>query len=564
MSVGRWLDKSLSVIAPSWALKRFESRQLLEMKLSLEAGRIDRTTKSRRAKPEAGDPTNLAEVQRARFNAWQLYRDNPRAKKIVRTILAQVIGHGMWPEPMAQSLTGNADESLRSKLKLEFKKFARFPMLERPGFGGLTWTGFQRLALREVVVSGEVLIRMRSVPSDLRKDSHRTGQMMLEVIESDRLAENESTLVQAQQDHYVFRGIEFDKHNRRKNYLIYDQNPHSPRSGKRPEIKPVPAHEIIHLYMQDRASQERGITLLAAVLLALRNIGDYEENELVASAVAACFSVLIKTQSPVGAQTLATPAGSTDTTDMDGNIISRLQPGLMARLGVGEDVVPVNPMRSSSQVEGFSNHLLRSLAAGLPGVKSSQVIGDYREASFASERSASNDSWAETADMQDWFATNLCQPIYERWIEMNPSMVDGRIGKDMMMLALAEWRGPTPKSINPTEDAQAATARQSNGTSSVIDENLSIGRDARETAKKNVEFIEYAKKIGVPELLIAKYFGLPALEKEEPVTPPGQGPQSKGGTKDSPNRSGNPPARNGTAPSKNGTKQNGVNRASSN
>lgn len=528
--IGSAFDHLCSLVSPKWGLSRAANRASYEQVRSYQAGKLDRTTKNWNAVREAADSTNLAEIQRSRYRAWDLYRNNHHVRKFIRMLTAQTVGMGLRPVSQATDQDGEAHVEFRKKAVEIFTEWEKHPCKERPGEGGMSFGEVQQLLLREIAISGESLIRKVVISETKSRIQGRFLRFCIELIDSDRLAED-STLrkAKAKVTDEVFRGIQFNARDERVAYWIHPRHPSDPRFwlGSSSPV-PVSAKELLHLYTVERIGQMRGVTWLAPMLLQVRDVGDAQYNELVAQATASCVTMAIKRSGAPGApsQFLAKPTDDA-ATDVNGNTISTLQPGMIIdlRANAGESIEGFNPSRASTETVNFMLHLLRGAAAALPGIKPSTATGDYANSSFSSERAAENDAWRETEQIQNWFATTACQPIWERVLDIAQmqGMFDGIVttseyNAQRSALIGAVWSGPVPRSINPMVDEQAAELAISNGTSSVQAEAASKGRNWRTVLDHQKEVEDYVKEIDL------KSFG----SVDAPAKPRGNSPSTAG------------------------------------
>lgn len=512
------LDRVIEAVAPVWGAKRHFAR--IALRASYEAGAPNQN-KPWTVNSEPGDSPALSEVRNARDRAWHLWRNNPYARKIVRALTAHICGCGMIPESMATGRDGKPNDAFRRASKELFRRWSLAPeMVGRPGRGGLTFGQVQAKACREFILGGEVLVRKRWIS---RAQQQRRGlpvPYLIELIEGERLAEDDyfgrPSLRPRENGSAMFRGIEFDPDTgERLFYHVYRVHPQSPLFTHTTEIVPIPADEIVHVYLPERTGQMRGVTWFTPGLLQLRDVSDYQQDELVAAAVSACVTMVIKTMAGTGGLGgLNTPTGGSST-NSNGDRFTRLAPGIVPRLQPGEDIVPFNPGRPNSTASDFINHLLRGEAGAFPGLKSSTLTGDYRNSSFSSERSADNDTWPETEQIQEWFADNFCQPIWDQLIEVGvqSNWFDkrqislGQYRDDPFRFNACLWNGPVAKSINPNDDAQADEKEIAIGVGSIQSKAAARGYNWRQILDDLVEYIEYGESIGLErEQLIAMFF----------------------------------------------------------
>jgi capsid protein len=206
----------------------------------------------------------------------------------------------------------------------------------------------------------------------------------------------------------------------------------------------------------------------------MRDLADYEYNELQAAAMSAC--VVLGYRRSSGQTQFGLDADSDwSLTDTNGNPITNIAPGMFLDLGKTGELQSFNPQRPNASLPEFSQHLVREIAGSSPGIKPTSLTGDYRNSSFSSERSSENDTWPELEGLQDWMAWSFCQPIYEEVITAAVAEgyfdgVEGFTPEDFnerrAEYLLTDWQGPVGRSINPKDDAEAGIRRMKSLTSS--------------------------------------------------------------------------------------------------
>ena len=402
-----------------------------------------------------------------------------------------------------------------------------FDFRGQPGCGGLDLCEMQKAALRSAILSGETLYAVRPIS---QKEQMRRGlpvPLVLQLIHPERLDENMTSAGGGATR--IYRGIEIDEEGQRVAYWILPQHPSDPLqtiSGL--ESKRIPAERIGHLFCADDIDQLRGVSWFAPALMQLKDTGDYQYNELMASAVSACVALHYTPSHPGATIGLPETSGDdTDLTDSAGNPLTKLQPGMIIR---GGSVNMLNPSRPNANAEPWINHLLRGTAASFPGTKSSTVTGDYRASSFSSERSADNDVWPEIEGLQNWFASGYCQPIYEQVIDaavaygyFDGVVTPAEYTERRREFLCTSWQGPVARSINPVDDANAAKLRVEAGISTPQIECAKIGVDWQDVLRSIAEYGEFAETLDVEEEYVNNVLGVTtenALDQPEmPETP---------------------------------------------
>lgn len=505
------IDRLVEYISPESALRRKAAREILR---SYDGGKLDRRTQAWNVQAEPGDTHNYAEVSRLRARSWDLYRNNHHARKLVNTIISQVIGRGITPESQATNPDGTPDEEFRAQANQVWRDWTWYADASgAPGRGGQVFAGLCHTALRETILSGETLVEFVHLTKRAQNRRQSPIPLSLNVIQAERLAETEFgfSTSKATPGNRIFRGIEVNDRDERVAYWLYDEHPNDSKWWtERYSAYPYSADNFIHLYAHDRANQMRGVPWFAPIVMSIRDVGDLQQNELLASALRACIAIAIRRNNPGNNGGLLGPTGS-DTTDANGNLLTRLQPGMMAKLGPGEEFVSGNLERPNVNVESFATHMTRGVSTGVPGVKSSTLTADYRNSSFSSERSADNDTWREVEIIQDWFANQFLQPIYDEVIEaaVSRGLIGNAEGYWMSPdnYTAATWQGPVQKSINPVDDATADSLMVKGGLDSLQNRISARGGNWREVLRSMSEVYSFAEQQGIPKDVVDKIYG---------------------------------------------------------
>lgn len=517
MGIGHYLDRAIGVFAPKWALHRIAARASMSQieaftgagQGGYDAGKLNRLTRSSLGTTADENSIPRAQIDRVRSRSWDLFRNNPHARKIVRTICAKVAV--LHPQSQAKNDDGTPNVEFRAKAQELFGEWRKCcDYRGRPGFGGQTLDGTAKTALTSVILSGETLYRARPTSTDEQAEYGLPVPLQVQLINSDRLAE----MVDAGPTSGVFAGIETDADGRRIAYHLTPATLGQLTPAVSTETQKVAADEICHLYISDDIDQMRGVPWFAPSLNQMRDTGDYQYNELKASALGACVTLGVRRPQGVASFGAESPS-DWDLTDADGNRITTMQPGMIVDLGTDGEIQGFNPQRPSQSAELFIQHMLRTTAAGIPGIKGSTLTGDYRGSSFSSERSADNDVWPELEDLQNWFGASFYQPLYEAVIKAG--IESGYFGDSVSAAEFIArphdflcclWQGPVPRSINPTDDALGAKERIGCGVSSPPIECAKVGLNWRDVIKSTSEFVEYARALKLDENLISQLAGL--------------------------------------------------------
>ncbi len=428
-------------------------------------------------------------------STWDVFRTSPHFRKIVRSLCAKAIGPaGMMPNSQATDTNGKPLAEFRARSKrLWHSCMKSIDYRGKCGQGGENMGGLQRLALETVMLDGDTLYNMRPIDEAEQIARGLPVPLTLHLISPLRLPEDNAGVV-LPDGHSFYRGIELDHDGRRYQYWLLDYDRASGDvSALTMQARPFPAKEIFHVYGKDDDEQLRGTSWFVPALQPARNGNDFWFNLVRTSAMQACL--VMSYQLGEGKTRFGKKGAPGDAlNDDDGNPLIRFAPGMCIQTGKEGKVEMHSPNIQMSNYEGLLAGVARDEAAAIPGIKASTVTGDYRNSSFSSERAADNDIWPEIEVIQDWFAANFCQPIYEAivtaavaegYFDGIKGFTRGKFLKDKAAYLDCSWQGPVPRSINPVDDENASKLRKRGGRSS----------PQRECAKNGVNLAEIIQEV---------------------------------------------------------------------
>ena len=474
------LDRAIGYFSPTAGLKRAHSRKVLRSYQGAEANRL---TNHKKPKNQSADQEMLGPFGADSLRAWAraLVRDNAYAWNVVDTIVNNIIGEGIAVQSILEDPDGGDVENINDLRDATFAEWCEVCDIN----GRLTWFEIQQIVQREIVEAGEVLVRYINTPGKTYKGITRPVPLAIELIEADRLAGDKDTYTTAiskDGGNRIIRGVELDDKGKAIAYWIYPDHPNSPYSFTRTPER-VPATEIKHLFRQERIGQSRGVTWFAPIMSWLRDLGVYVDNEIQASAVASCFGVVIKSESPVGG--LLGP-NDEDTVDDSGNSLEYLEPGMVTRLTPGESIESINPGRPNSASEPWINLMLRGICAGT-GTSYESVSKDFSKTSYSSSRTSKLEDRPRYKRWQNYIIAHLCQPTWDEFC--NAAARAGLDGFPTSTELLASRRKVAPVQhqrpewewVDPASEQSAAHDSIASFMSTYADELGSRGRDWRST-----------------------------------------------------------------------------------
>ena len=264
-----------------------------------------------------------------------------------------------------------------------------------------------RVLIKGVARDGEALVRI------VRNPKLPYG-MALQALEADRLDE---TLNANLPDGAVVRmGVEVDSNLRPLAYHVKTRHPgeHFGHVG-RIAVERVPARDMIHLFMVERAEQVRGYTWFHAVLIRAGMLHGFEEAAVVAARVGASKMGAFTRKEDGSGVPLANQLA--DMKDANGNLQMNAEPGEFLDLtGMpGVSLETWNPDYPHQNFESFLQTCLRGLASGLD-VATHNLTGDMTQVNYSSARIAElseRDTWML---LQGWLISSALEPLFRDWL----------------------------------------------------------------------------------------------------------------------------------------------------
>lgn len=426
-----FIERSIALVSPKLAFKRAGYRNMLNISIEQER-KYDAAKKGRRTNGwESTSNSANTEIQQAqnflRGRSRDLVRNNPYGKKTLRVISNNTIGSGIR---VSFKPTGNkaADKKVK-QLWADWAEKKKCDFNEQLNFYGL-----QKVAIRCIVESGEVLVRRRRVKGVV--------PIELQVIEPDLLDTGRNTTM-LESGGYIMSGIEFDSQGKRVAYWLFDQHPgESVFISINIVSKRVPAEDVAHAYVIERPGQIRGVPFMVAAMMRMRDFDEYEDAQLIRQKIAACYAAFVRDFDGK----VETISGNKK--NKEGDVTERIEPGMISYLPAGKDITFASPP-GAENYESYSKQIKQGIAAG-NGITYESMTGDYSQVNFSSGRMG----WLEMAkDVEDWqlnlMIPMFCETIFG-WFTDAMKMTNV-ISKDIPV----SWTTPRREMLDPVKEANA-------------------------------------------------------------------------------------------------------------
>jgi lambda family phage portal protein len=461
-----WIDRLILWISPSWGRSRVQARVMARHFEAASVGR--RTDGWSRTNTDANRAASGATLSRLRAQGRDLVRNNPWARRGLRRIVTNTVGWGIKPKATGR----NAD-----KITALWLRWAE--TTECDAAGRLTMYGLQKLVMRTIVESGEVLVlrRMRRLEDGL------AIPMQIQVLEPDHIDTGKDGLRGAD-GNIIIQGVEFDKSGRRVAYWLFDEHPGGKLHGGMVS-KRVLAGGVLHVFDQDRAGQVRGTSWFAPVDVRLHDFDEFEDATLMKQKIAACMAAFV-TDLDGTSGALGTP--STDAKDRP---IDSLEPGMILNLPAGKKVEIASPPAATDH-QSYSATALRGVAAGL-GVTYEDLTGDYSQVNYSSARMA---RIAHNADVHDWrwnmLIPQFCVPVWN-WM-IDTIMMAGHVA---VVDAAPTWTPPPLPMLDPGKESEATKQAVRMGQMTLSEAIREQGNDPEQHLREYADDMKRLDDLGI-------------------------------------------------------------------
>jgi lambda family phage portal protein len=437
-----------------------------------------------------------AELVVLRGRSRDLSRNNPNWRRFLKLVEQNVVGHkGIRLECQMTLKTGpNAgqpDEKMNDLIEAAWRDWGRKGNCDVTRKH--TWVSLQQLIARTVPRDGECFIR-------IHENFDNDHRFALQIIDADQV-DSGYTLANPR----IEQGVEWDQWGAAVAFHVLDHHPtEQVRDRKRVRI---PASQIIHLYVEERAGQARGVPWCASGIVAMRMLDGYSEAELIAARTAAAkMGFITSSEEATGPDPDALP-GTVQAMDA--------QPGVIEHLAIGETFNSWDPTHPAGNFEPFVLAQQRLLAMGL-NVSHMSLTGDLRQANYSSARVGLLDERDGWRGLQTWVADSLHDPVYRRWLRFASLTPKLRLPTDdYAKYEMVVWRPRGWDWVDPKNDLEAAGIAVDRGFKSRTEIVAESGREFGDVLREIKTENQLADTLGVDLLS-----GI----EPEPVLPPAPAP----------------------------------------
>ncbi len=431
-------------------------------------------------------------LERLRARSRDLCRNNDYAKKFLRMVRTNVVGPGIKLQSRVKDANGKPDRVANEMIESAWRQWGKVGVCEVSG--RYSFTDVKNTVISQMAQDGEVLVRF------VRGNGYKYG-IALQLIEADHLDLSYNDPLRN-----IVMGIEFDEWGRPKAYHLFEKHPGERMGYVQNKRVRIPADEILHLFIPDRISQNRGVPWMHTAIVRMNMLYGYEEAELVASRLAAAkagFYVAPPGDEYVGPK------------DEDGSFVQELEPGVFEVLPSGWDFKPYDPQHPTTAFKDFVKATLRGIASGLD-VSYNYLANDLESVNYSSIRAGVLDEREVWKGLQKWMIEHFLTPVFEKWLEM--ALLTGEL--KLPVAKFEKFNAPSwqPRGwawVDPLKDVQAAILAMQSGLKSATEIAAEQGKDIEDVYEQLAREKELRKKYGITTADDAKLLEAMAKIKNE-------------------------------------------------
>ncbi len=316
----------------------------------------------------------------------------------------------------------------------------------------------------------------------------------LRTFEADQIS---SPWNQAYDDPYIDDGIRFDRSTNEIEYYVYDHHPGSNTPLSTLNGKWYSARDVLHLFRVERPGQVHGIPRATASLQTLPIMRRQELATLFSAETAANFAMFLESNSP----SLDPSSSPADFAEIE---ITR---NMLTTLPAGWKIGQVKPEQPTSTYNSFQSQALKSFCrcTNMPyGI----AAGTFQESNFSAAKADMRMLWQpEVQSEQSRLECSILSGVFVWWLEAAIYVPGLLAGLPPINQIDHVWHHPPIPSLDPIDDANAATARLSSGQTSLTEEYATRGKDFATGIQRAAD--DYGVPIdALKAAIFAKTFGL--------------------------------------------------------
>lgn len=424
---------------------------------------------------------DLGTLDQIRGQSQRMLRRNPLGNAIVTRLADLIVGRGLHAE------AGTADPAFNAAADVYFEKWGR---MHADVTGKLTFGQMQHAMLRALLVDGDVGVHL---VAGAAMDPDDLDLVALQLVESDLIHKDPAKGDTS--DGTIINGVELDGVGRPVRFYITSYRRGG--TGLEPTSSTVEAENFLLWAHRSRISQTRGESPLVRMLWVLDQIHEYIRSTVVSARVAACQSLVIKTEFPLDSAAGGL-GGLVPTTNQvtGGSTTERqeeMEAGSVWRLAPGESIETVKPEQPTQNFEDVIRTMVR-MAANDIGLPLELALLDFSQTNFHSARSSIGVAYKSIERWQRTMADTVLSRVY-RFVIGNA--IAAGVLPEVDNWDRVAWKVPARPSMDPQRETMAAVMAVNNNMRTLADVHAELGLDHDDVLEQRSEEIAMQAKLGI-------------------------------------------------------------------
>lgn len=434
-----------------------------------------------------------------RNRARDLLRNNARAKSIENVYTNNIAGTGIKLKFLAKD-----NLALQDDINAHWKRWADSVFCDYDS--DKDFYGLQRLAVSSLLTAGEFLIKKNIEPRLLDNMGRELVPLRLQMLEADHFDDRQRNLQNS--ENTVILGIEKNARDQVVAYYLFENHPGDSLDFlKTAQSKRMAANKFIHCFVKDRPGAVRGVSLLAPVIIPLKDLDDFEDAELVRQKVSALFTAFVRDIGLDGVDDL------TGAQERFGSTIGeKLEPGTIEFLPEGKTIEFSRPPQTANNKE-FINSQLHKIAAAM-GISFAQLTGDLSQTNFSSARGGKTEVDKNFKKIQSGvFKNKFLDPIVNEWLSVFKLTLGSRYSQSDLENLTWTWTPPNLGTLDPQKEIKSCIEAINSGLKSYTEVLQEFGKDPEQHFQQIAAERELMQSLGLD-------FSEKSAEQEEPRAEP--------------------------------------------
>ncbi len=338
-----------------------------------------------------------------RSRARELKRNNPVVRSYVGLRAANVVGpDGIRLQAQLLNADGTHNQAEARALEAAFVDWSQAASV----CGRMSLTEFAQLVDATEAVDGEALVRLVNLPL-----THSKYGFGLQLIDIDLLDTDYNRPAgrgpRGEVVNEVRLGVEVDAYGRPVAYHVWNAHASDFNQPSRERMR-LTADEVVHVFAPERPGQNRGVSVLNAVMVPLKMLEGYQEAELVSARISSAKLGWLKyTEAAAAELSHEIPESPLHYTAEAGSI-QMLPPGL--------EFQSWDPGSPTNTYDPFVKSKLREVAAGLK-VSYNSLAADLTGVNYSSLRSGLLQERDQWRTLQRRLIDKLYARVFQAFLE---------------------------------------------------------------------------------------------------------------------------------------------------